>query len=281
MCDSGDKPTGYQTTTVSKDPWGPQGDYLKTGFARAQSDILDKPVEMYPNSTVVPFSPQTEQALQLQEARGIAGNPTVGAAQGQLQSTLAGNYLNSNPNFDAAVAAATRPLTQAYETSIQPGIDARFSASGRLGGGNRALASGQAAEAYQRALGDVSGTMAYKGYQDERGQQMRAAALAPYLAEQDIANLNMLRQVGQTREQQAGANLQEQINRFNFAQQEPRTRVQQFLPMIAGGQFGGNQTSTAPIYSNPVGQGLGYAAQGAGIGASLFGQGGIFPGLFK
>ena len=41
---SSSKPSGTRVVTQSNDPWSEQIPYLKTGFERAQSDVLDKPI---------------------------------------------------------------------------------------------------------------------------------------------------------------------------------------------------------------------------------------------
>ena len=60
------KSTGGQTqqSVQTNEPWKAQIPYLKTGFARAQTDVLDRPLSYFPESTVVPFSPETETALE-------------------------------------------------------------------------------------------------------------------------------------------------------------------------------------------------------------------------
>src|SRR5438132_926767 len=91
---------GTQSTqTVEKsDPWSGQQPYLTTGFKQAQDVFLnDPPPEFYPNSTVVPFSPETNAALQLQTQRALAGSPIQSAGTSQLADTLSGNYLNQLP----------------------------------------------------------------------------------------------------------------------------------------------------------------------------------------
>ena len=119
--------------------------------------------------------------------------------------------------------------------------------------------------------------MSYQGYGDERTNQLRAAALSPTMAQADYMDAGQLATVGQSREQMAGQNLQEQIDRYNFGQEEPRQRLAEYMAMVAGGNFGGSSTQTQP-YFQPSGlqTGLGVAATGAGIAGSLFGANGLW-----
>lgn len=271
-----DKPATYQTVQTNQDPWEPQQEYLKTGFARAQSDVLDKPMEFYPNSTVVPFSQQTEQGLQMQEQRALAGSPVTQAAQSQVRQTAQGDYLtNQNPYFQQAVSAATRPMTESFQQDILPGIQSSFSGKGRYGSGAQQNLTARAASDLSRNIGDVSGSMASKMYQDERTNQLRAAAMSPQMAQMDYADIAQLKQVGLEREGMAGAELQEQIDRFNFEQTAPQTALQNYMALIKGG-YGSQGTQTTPIYRNKPAEYMGLASSAAGIGGTLFGSGGLW-----
>ena len=126
------------------------------------------------------------------------------------------------------------------------------------------------------------GTQIYgQNYQQERGRQMQAAQLAPGLAGLDFNNIAALSQVGQTRENQAGQELQDQINRFNFQQQEPNQRLRDYMATVAGGSFGSQGSTTQPLYSNQAGNILGLGLGAAGLANTLFGsgQGGLLRGL--
>ena len=124
-------------------------------------------------------------------------------------------------------------------------------------------------------LGDIGTRMAYQNYGAERGNQLGAIQQAPTLAQQDYLDINQLAQAGASREAQAGAELQDQINRFNFDQQAERDALTQYMTLVGGGQYGGSSTSTAPIYSNPAATNVGLLASGAGAAADIAG---IFKG---
>ena len=270
---SGSRQTGQSTTVVNKDPWGPQQDYLKTGFARAQSDILDKPLSYYPNSTVVPFSGQTESALQRQEQRAMGGSPLVGAAQAEAQRTIQGDYLNANPYLNQAMNAAVRPMVENFQTSIMPSIQGGFSGRGRYGSGLQAFQQQQAGKNLMQQMGDVGSRMAYADYGAERGRQQAALQAAPTLAAQDYMDINQLAQAGAAREAQAGSELQDQISRFQFEQQAPRDALTQYMTLVGGGQYGGQSTQTQPIYSNPAAENVGLLGGVAGAASDLAGIG--------
>ena len=276
MSDSGSEPSGTQTVVNNTAPWSGQAPYLTKGFARAESDILDKPAEYYPNSKVVPFSDQTTQALGMQENRALSGSPVMGAANQMAQDTLSGSYLNSNPNFNAAVNAATRPMVENFKTNVMPAIQGGFAGHGRYGSGLMGQQMQQAGEGLTRQIGDVAGSMAHQNYGAERQRMMQAGTLAPTYAANDYQDINNLAQVGQVREAQAGANLQDDISRFYQAQQAPKSALAQYMSLVSGGGYS-SQTQQQPIYSNPMGNALGMGATAAGIAGTLFGQNGIWP----
>lgn len=264
MSFGGSSPSGTQVIQQNNAPWSGQQPYLSTGFDRARQ-LLDQPQQYFPNSTVVPFSNETEQALTALTNRA-QGSPLESAAQGNIQQTLNGDFLNSNPYLDATYDQAAG--------KVRSSLDSQFNSAGRLNSGQHFNAMGD-------ALGNL-GTQIYgQNYQNERGRQVQAAQLAPGLAGLDFNNIAALSQVGQTREQQAGSQLQDQINRFNFEQQEPNQRLRDYMATVAGGSFGSQGTTTSPIYSNPAGNILGLGLGAAGLGNMLFGssQGGLLRGL--
>jgi hypothetical protein len=81
--------------------------------------------------------------------------------------------------------------------------------------------------------------------------------------------------VGSMNEQQSANQLQDQINRFNFAQQEPLNRLGTYNALIQG-NYGGQTTQTSPLYVNQGANALGGGLGGALAGAKL---GSMFPGI--
>jgi len=274
---SSSKPAGQTVTTTSNAPWSGQQPFLTEGFERAETDVLNKPSEYYPNSTVVPFSNQTEQALGLQEQRAVAGSPVEQAAQNQVQQTAQGDFLGQNPYLTQAINQATQPIADRFNDTVIPGIQSGFSGKNRYGSGMQAYQQRMAGEQAMKQMGDVAGAMSYKNYGDERARQQQASSLAPQMGQIDYQNISNLANVGQVRENQAGAELQEDINRFQHGQQAPKDALAQYMALVGGGSYGGDSTSSAPIYRNQAADALGMAGTAAGIAGSLFGKGGIWP----
>jgi len=279
----------YITQKTTSDPWGPQQDPLKFGFGQAR-DIYESGVpQYYPGSTVTPMAPQTEQALRMTENRALAGNPLLGAAQTQAQSTLqgggmtspatgyyqnvmGGQYLNQgNPYTQGLIDRVTGDVSRSIDTS-------------RLGA--RRFGSPGHAEAISRGVSGAVAPLLFGQYGQERGMQQQAAAglsgeygaerqrqmgmigAAPGLAAADYADPQQLAAVGAGREAQSQAELADLVNRWNFNQNLPAEKLGQYMSLIGGG-YGGQGMSTYPVTSSPGQSFLGGASMGAGIGSML------------
>lgn len=258
---------GGKTETVQKsEPWKQQKPYLLDIFGQAQG--LDETTDLnyYPDETVAPFSPETQQSLTAQTERAEAGSPLNALNNEQLSATLSGEYLDAgNPHF--------AQMAERVRGQVQPGIDARFAASGASGSGlaNRALGLG---------LGDAIGGLAYQNYGDERSKQMQAGALAPQAANQDYYDIAKLAEVGAARENLGQEQINEDIARFEFEQMAPWEQLGLYNQMIQG-NFGGTTTGTAAGGNNrsSIGAGvLGGGLSGAGLGFMAGGPAGAAMG---
>lgn len=230
---------GGTTNTVSQ-PWAGQQPYLTKGFQQAEQNVLNRPLSYFPNSTVVSFAPETQMALGAQANRALQGSPLNFAAQQQLGDTLGGQYFTNSPGFQNAV--------QATMDAVRPSIDSTFAGAGRYGSG---LHAQQLGKGFAQGLAPL--------YESERNRQIQAAGMAPGVANQDYFDIAQLGNVGQQRQGQAGLELQDSINRFNFAQGEPTNRLAQYMNLIQG-NYGGQSTSTQRADINPFAALLGTAA---------------------
>lgn len=189
---------------VSQEPWSGLQPYLKDAYGQAQNLYNSGGPEFYPNATYVPFSPQTQMAMQLGENRALFGsefdqpaaNVAMGAMSGnspytqagmnslwggslgmqQLAGTANGQYLNSNPYLDAMYGAAARGLNTQYNNQVMPGVNATFGSGGRTGSYAHNQALNMANENYGNAMGDMAAQIYGGNYQNERDRQLQAAS---------------------------------------------------------------------------------------------------------
>lgn len=215
--------------------------------------------DYYPGSTVVGMAPETQQALSMARDRALAGSPLTQSAQGYTQNVLGGQFLGQNPFLQQALDPAFRAVTDQ--------VNSQFARSGRLG-------SGAYTDVLSRNLADTAGQLAYQNYQQERARQDAASRIAPQMADLDFADLARLQGVGAAREAQAGAELQDQVARYQYEQMRPQQKLADYLTAVRGGTFG--STNTQPVFRNTGAGFLGGALGGAQLGSLVPGIGPLF-----
>ena len=234
--------------------------------------------EFFPGSTVVPFAPETEQALQLTTQRALGGSPLVGAAQQTALETIQGRGVN--PFLAGAVQAATAPLFEQFQEQTLPGLRSSFAGIGRTGSGAEQRAIQQATREFGRGAQEQAARLAFGSAEAEAARQQAALGGAPGLAQADFTGIQQLAGVGATREDLARQQLQEDISRFQFGQDIEGQRLNQLIAQVTGAIPAGagvtRGVAQAPGTSRFL-SGLGGAASGVATGGqvgSIFGPGG-------
>ena len=255
---------GGGTNTVTRTELDPtMRPYVQYGLSEAQRLYQTPNVpQYYPGQTYIGPSAQTTAALQAAQTRAMRGNPLVPAAQQQLQQTIQGEYLGANPFLQAALQPGFEAAQRQYESATNQALS-NFSRAGRYGSGAMRGALTNVGGEYARALTGAAGQLGYANYADERARQQAALQAAPAMAAQDYADIQRLSQIGQQTEAYQEMALQDAINRFNFEQQAPYSRLQSFLSGAYGAPSGMQQVT--PVYRNPVGGAFGGALSGAAL----------------
>jgi hypothetical protein len=165
-----------QTSSVGPPKW--QLPYIQQGMQGAQN--------IYQNggTPVVPFSNETEMALQRTAGRAQAGSPGVQAAQNVNQQTINGSFLGSNPYLDQTFNRAA--------LATQNQLASQFAGSGRNVEASEGLRAQQ--------LNDLATGIYGGAYDSERNRQQQAIGMASGLANQDYVDLGQLASVGAQRE---------------------------------------------------------------------------------
>lgn len=242
------KSTGTQT--IKNEPASFVAPYYEQAAKESQNLYGSYRPEYFSGSTFVPYSPETETALQAQTQRAMMGNPAVNAAQEQQAATIRGDYLAGSPALDQELA------------KIGGRVNSQFAG----GGGYRSSAN---QEVLAREMSDA----ALRNYQNERTFQQQSAIASPQLAAQDYLDIASLGEVGAKREDLFGRQLQDEINRFQFAQEQDPAALDQYIQRITGlgGGFGTQTTTgTQPsVGGSALGGVLSGAQAGAGIAGAL------------
>jgi hypothetical protein len=239
--DSGTPTTG-QTVTNTTAPWSGQQPYLTFGFQQAQDLFNQGGPQYYPDSTLAPTSPYTSQALALEAQRALNGSPLTAAAQADALGTAQGDYLGAgNPYLQNMFTSIANTVT--------PSVTGAFEGAGRYG-------SGAYANALASALTNNAGNLAYQNYGNERGNMLRADALAPSLAGQDYADIGQLAAAGDAQRQLAQQGINASVDRYNYNQNLPYNTLANYMRMIQG-NYGASSTQTMQNYANPIAGALG------------------------
>lgn len=292
-----------RTTTTTEPPKFIQP-YLQDAAQRSFNLFSTGGREFFPNSTVVPFSPQTQQALDLTQQRAMTGGAATNAAQGYAQRTIGGDFLSSNPYASGSEAnpfaeGGANPFLDATfnraADQVQNRLQSSFAGAGRNIGAARAPAALELNDLAERIYGgayesDATRRQAayeatqgrrFAGLENERKAMDFAAGLSPSLDATDYADLGALQGVGGQYEDLYGRQLQDQIDRFEFAQNRPYQNLDEYIARIQGAFPGQSQTATTrgPGVNRAAGA-LGGAATGASIGSVVPGIGtGIGAGI--
>jgi hypothetical protein len=261
-----------QTTTQQNDPWKPAQGALKDILGQA-GNLYNRGSEYAPFSTVVPFSNQSEQALQGIEQRAQAGNPLYNQGQAALtggldtlQRTAGGEYLNNNPHLSTMFNAMKGDVTDA--------VNSQFSAYGRTG-------SPAHAGVMTQQLGNLGAQIYGQDYARERQNQLSAAGQMPGFTsaipgyqQAGYNDLNALMGVGQAREGKAGESLQDLLNRWNFQQESPWQNLTRYAGIAQGiGGMGGTGTNTQEMQMSPFSQLTSLLSSAAGVAKAAGGFG--------
>jgi len=298
-----------QVVTEDIQPWAPQQAPLMRSYEAAGDLYGQGGPTMYGGPLVAPFAGETEAAQRMQTARAQAGSPLVPQAQAVMSESMAGMqnpYLAglqqtaaggaTNPYLDQLYQTASRPMTEQFQNVTAPGIVSRAIETGRMGSGATASQMGSAADILGRNLAGLSARIYAPAYESERqrqfgaqrelaglgarqgAQRMAAAQMAPALAQADYGDIGQLAAVGAQKEAKGQQQIQDALQRHQFAQERPYdalSRFQQYLGHAGGGPTGQKQEA---MFGQPRAvTALGGAQIGADIGQGILRAGGENP----
>jgi hypothetical protein len=233
---------GSQTQTARAEIDPTLKPYVEYGLGEAKRLYQGTTPSFFPGQTYVSPSEATTRALGLAEQRALAGSPLTQAAQQQTLATIQGQGVN--PFLAGALEQANRLSGEQFTRNIQ-NLQSEAASRGRYGSSAMGQQAGQAQDIFARALAEQGGQLAYQSAEAERQRQMEATRNAPAMAAQDYADIQRLLTVGGAREQQAAAELQDAINRYNFEQNLPAMKLQQYAGLIYGAPQGQIVTQSA------------------------------------
>ena len=259
---------------------------------RGAQELFDQGGPRFPSfRTFVPQSRETLDAL-----RGIAdvarqGSPVFDAASQRLAGQLRGNFSNQPGLRSLAETASGQFLSpdsnpflrDIFARQVAPGIrdnvNSSFIGSGRFGSAanTRVLAD---------SLGNAANQLFGESFAKERANQLsaaqqlaneqfRAVGLAPTFQQARFSDLGQLANVGAAREAFGGTQLQDRINRFNFAQNRPIENLARLQSFTLGGPVLTSTIQAAPRNSRSFADNVFRFAE---LGANFGGGGALLGG---
>lgn len=260
------------TATTTQAPWSVQQPYLTYGFEQARNLYNTGGPTYFPQNTIAPLSTQTRQGINEYTRTAQQGTPVADSAQEQVNATLQGDYLNSNPYLDAMYNNAASAVTRNYQEAVAPTIAANFGLSGRTGS-NMAFANAMdsSRDTLSRNLGGLASNIYGGAYENERGRQMQAASMAPQTAGLNYFDANQLLQAGQLQDGWNQNRLNDQVNRWNFNQNRGWDNLSRYNSLIGGTSYG--SVTTQPQFGGGWPQAIGAGAAAIGAGSELYNWG--------
>jgi len=195
----------------------------------------------FPGQTYVGPSEATTQALQMAQQRATAGSPLLRSAQEQQLATIQGRGVN--PFLQGALSAAYQPTVEAAQQATR-GLQSQASQAGRYGSGAMGQIAEQQAAGLGRGLGGSLSNLAYQSSEAEAARQAAAIAGAPALAQADYTDIQALLKAGAGGEEYQKAALQDAMSRYNFEQNLPQMKLQQFANLFSSVPAGQVTTTT-------------------------------------
>lgn len=234
--------------------------YLQQGLTMA-GEVADRPIQPYAGPAVAQRNPRYQQGRQALRDVAAQQGQYVDPVWQQVQSTLAGDYLD--PEY--------------LRQRAQPGIDAAL--SGINAGAN--LAGGRGSSLAAEAAGRAGAQEMAGVWNAERGRQQQAAQMVPGILDMLNRPGNLLMQQGLANQQQQQRNLDRRRELFEFGQAEPTTRAATYGGLLQGLlPFSGQETTQESDYGTAEsGSSMGSTANEArGGGGGLLGPLGSIAG---
>jgi len=229
----------------SANPWGPQVPHLGQLYATAFHNAFERPpATFYSGSTVAGFSPQELEAMNRGETRAREGSQSINMARDYARGILSGD--------PATMQATLGPRVG----ELLPQLQSQFN---RGGMGTSSLARGAEQELIMRELSKLK---------ESAADRLERLGIGEY---DDIARLAA---IGESRRDMDQANIDEQIRRHEFMQQEPANRLREYQAAILG-HFQPTDTTQRyqPIGGSRLSGLLGGGLGGANLAAKIFGEG--------
>jgi hypothetical protein len=249
------------TTTTNTAGWLQpyQSGYLNAAGTAATNPYLQSPTQVaQPN--------QTQQAgYEALANRASSGSPLMGAATNQLQQTINGGYLNSNPYLESMINASQGDVVRNYNNVAKPQMEASMVRSGSFGNSGLQQMQLDQQNQLQQNLGRISGDMRYNNYANERTNQMNAINRASEFANNDYLDIQNLVRAGDFMQAPVNAQNAQNLQWWQEARDDPARRLNLLGSALGNVQNNNYTQSSSTPGTSTAASVLGGALTGAQI----------------
>ncbi len=245
-------------------------DILKRGKAASEEKK-----QFFPRKTFADFNQRQITGQNKQVAFANGGAEDLFANSNQALTQILQQADPNSIQTQNLIKAVVDPLETRLRTNVLPGLSNRGIASGNFGSARQSLAENQALGTFGREAGNVAARVV----NDAQKLALSGISQAPTVGRLGLLPGQILQDVGKLEQGQTQRQINEDIQRFNFDQNELDARLNQYKNLIGGLPFGQSTTVTGKS-----GGGLGQGLLGAALLASNFitpGAGAVGAGLLN
>tara|TARA_Y100001973_G_C5199060_1_gene336333 strand:- start:1342 stop:2208 length:867 start_codon:yes stop_codon:yes gene_type:complete len=262
---------GSGTQVTRSEPSELQKPFLQDVYSQAQQQFQRGPMQSFPGTyTAAPSDAQLLGEDMLKAASAGQAAAVTGSLFPSFQNALMSPaQAFSDPILQSSLSATLRPLERgASRLLTQAKRDAN--AAGQLGGTRRGILEGQVIGDYLQQASDAMSKLYSNVYGDITKSRAVTLGLTPEILSAFTTPAQTQLAAGGLDQARRQAALDEQRQKFEFAQQAPAAALNQYANIVAGSILPGRTTvSGIGGRGSALSRGIGGALAGSSLGPAL------------
>ena len=162
-----------------------------TSFASIGDGPITQGIPLAPGPFTAPVAAGEQTLLDQLLAKASGGDTSK--SQDLLGQTIGGDFLQNNPFLQSQIEIAQRTNLQGLEELLTRTLPGRFTQGGQFtqpeGSSAFDRSAALATRGVAQANADIAGSLAFQGFEAERGRQQEAAALLQQVTEAEVNTL--------------------------------------------------------------------------------------------
>ncbi len=200
---------------------------LAARYSSAGIQAFDTPFQYYNDQRYAGLTDPQLQGIDMVQNRALQGSQTIGNAENQLNSMIAGG--STNPFLDQ--------MFQAGADKVKANVNSNFALGGRYGSGAH---TGTLAD----SLGNMAAQMYGGAYENDRARQMQAIGMAPQFGNMAYQDASQLMNAGQILQDEAQNPLDFQYQQFTEDQNKLYKDMAAAAGIFQSQPYGNSSTTT-------------------------------------